>query len=170
MIKKEILEEAGMFRPGQLMANDLDMWFRIAYRFPAIGYIAEPLAIYHMTVPQSISQKYRQFEIKRDLFKRHLKLSAEHNRLDAFEPCVRRAITSWIRAMLFENKPRQIRELIAEFGELLTLRFKIIVRALLIFPRATAVTCHAISKVVRALNLRKNVMRRPAKPRKTNRD
>lgn len=170
VIKKEILKKAGMFRLGQLMANDLDMWLRIAYRWPAIGYIAEPLAIYHMTVSQSISHKYRQFEIKRDLFRRHLKLAAEHNRLDALEPWVGSSVTSWIRAMLFENRPQQIGELIAEFGALLSLRFKIIVRALLLFPRATAITCHAISRVVRVLSLRKNVMRRPQPPQKTDKN
>jgi len=145
VIKKDILKNAGLFRVGQLMANDLDMWFRIAYRRPVIGFIPKPLAIYHMTVSQSISQKYRQFEIKRDLFRRHLKLAAEHNRLDVFKICVGRAVTSWIRGLLFENRPGHIRELMAEFDKLLTRRFKMIIGALLIFPRATAVICHGIS-------------------------
>jgi len=167
LIQKEVLQEVGMFRLGQLMANDLDMWFRIAYRWPVIGFISRPLAIYHMTVPQSISQKYKQFEITRDLIKRHLKLAAEYSRLDAFKPCMSRMVTSWIRRLLFENRPGHIRELMAEFDELLTRSFKIIIRLLLIFPRATAVTCHMISRVVRALHLRRQVMRQPPPPQKT---
>ena len=167
LIKKKILQQAGMFRVGQLMANDIDMWFRIAYRWPVIGFISKPLAVYHMTIPQSISQKCRQFEIKRDLFRRHLKLAAEHNRLDVFKICVGRAVTSWIRSLLFENRPGHIRQLMAEFDELLTRRFKMIIGALLIFPRATAVICHMISRVVRVLHLRRHVMRRPLPPQKT---
>ncbi len=161
LIKKSILQEAGLFRPGQLMANDLDLWYRIAYRWPRIGFISQPLATYHMVIPQSISDKHKQTEHLVEFTKRHLELSAEFGRDDAYKSFAEHAVTSWIRGLIFENKPADIRRLLEEFGELLTFRFKAIIRLLLIWPGTTAMICHFISRIVRALNLRKTIMRRP---------
>jgi len=161
LIKKSVLQEAGLFRPGQPMANDLDLWYRIAYRRPRIGFIPQPLATYHMVIPQSISCKHKQTEYAIEFIKRHLELSAEYGRLDAYKAFAGYAVTSWIRGLIFEDKPEEIRRLLEEFEELLTFRLKMIVRLLLICPGATAMICHFISRIVRALNLRKTIMRRP---------
>jgi len=167
LIRKEVLKEVGMFQTDLYIAEDTDLWFRIACRRPRIGFVAEPLAIYHMTTAQSLMQKHRRLKFQTDLIKSHLTLAAEYGRLDAFKPCVVRAVSSHIRGLLFENRPSEIRRLLDRFGELLTRRFKIIIRLLLIFPRATAILCHGISKVVRALNLRREAVRRPGQIRKT---
>ncbi len=97
LIKKEVLEQAGMFQPGLHIAEDTDLWFRIACRRPQIGYVAEPLAIYHMTTAASLMQKHRQLKFQSDLIERQLQFASEHGRLDAFKPCVGRAVSSQIR-------------------------------------------------------------------------
>lgn len=167
MIKKEVLQEAGMFRPGQLLANDIDLWFRIAYQWPRIGFISRPLAIYHMTVPQSITKKYQKQQRLRELVGRHLKLSADYGRREAFEHCAGHMVTGWIRGLIFENRPEDIGVLTEEFGELLGRRFRMLIRFLMISPKTTAIICHLISKVVRALGLRRQAVHRPKQIRKT---
>jgi cellulose synthase/poly-beta-1,6-N-acetylglucosamine synthase-like glycosyltransferase len=167
LIKKEVLQEAGMFDANLHIAEDTDLWFRIACRRPQIGYVSEPLAVYHMTTAASLMQKHKQLKFQSDLVARQLQFASEHGRLDAFKPCVGRAVSSHIRGLLFENRPAEIRRLLDQFDELLTQRFKIIIRLLLVFPRATAVLCHGISKVVRALNLRKETVRKPGQIRET---
>lgn len=161
LIRKEILQEAGMFQPELHIAEDTDLWFRIACRRPQIGYVTEPLAVYHMTTASSLMQKHRRLRFQSGLIEQQLQFASEHGRLDAFKPYVGRAVSSYIRGLLFENRPDEIRRLLDRFGELLTRRFKIIIRLLLVFPRATAILCHCISKVVRTLNLRKQAVRRP---------
>ena len=170
LIKKEVLQEVGMFRAGLHIAEDTDLWFRIACRWPRIGFVVEPLAIYHMTTAESLMKKHRLLKFQSDLIERQLQFASEHGRLDAFKPCVGRAVSSHIRGLLFENKPAEIRRLLDRFGELLALRFKIIIRLLLVFPRTTALLCHGISKVVRAFNLRKETVRKPGQIRKTSED
>lgn len=170
LIKKKVLQEAGMFQAGLHIAEDTDLWFRIACRWPRIGFIAEPMAIYHMTTAGSLMQKHRRLKFQTDLVSRHLAFAAECGRLDAFGPCVGRSVSSYIRGLLFENRPAEIRELTEKFGELLTRRFKTVVCLLLVFPWATAVTCHVISTIVRTLHLRPEAVRRPGQIRKTSGD
>ena len=161
LIKKSVLKDVGGFQVGQHIGEDTDLWFRIACRWPSIGYINQPLATYHMNVNESLTQKQDRLEFLSDMLKRHLKLSAEYNKLKVYKPHAVYAVTSWIRGLVFENKPAEIRRLLGEFEELLTFRFKTIIRLLLICPSATAMICHIISRIVRALNLRKTIMRRP---------
>ncbi|MHC4951910.1 MAG: glycosyltransferase family 2 protein, partial [Planctomycetota bacterium] len=92
LIRKDVLVEAGLFRPGQPRMNDEDMWFRIAYRYPRAGYMTTPLAIYHRGVSDSTVKTHNHPEIVIELIKRHLKLAEEQNRLDAFRD-VARSIT-----------------------------------------------------------------------------
>ena len=167
LIKKEVLQEAQLFDTDLHIAEDTDLWFRIACRRPQIGYVAEPLAVYHMTTAASLMQKHKQLKFQSDLIERQLQFASEHARLDAFKPCVGRAVSSHIRGLLFENRPAEIHRLLERFGELLTPRFKIIIRLLVVFPRATAAVCHSISKIVRALHLRREAVRRPGQIRKT---
>ena len=161
LIKKEIMEQAGMFRAGQLLANDLDMWFRIAYRQGRIGFIPEPLAVYHLNIPHSITETHKDIDLLCELIERHLHLSREHGRGSAFIPCASHMVCSRIRGMLFENDPTAITKLLNKFGYLARPRFRVLVRILMIFPGLTAKVCHMISHIVRFFNLRRQVVRRP---------
>lgn len=160
VIRKDVLEECGMFRPGQLMANDLDMWWRIAYSHPKMGYNSEPLAIYHSHVEGSITQKHRDPKILLDLIARHIKLATDCNQIDRFEPLVSSLVTLWIRGMLFKADKKNIRYLLKNYGYLLNPSFKILVTILMVFPRLTAFACRTISKVIRTFNLRKKTILR----------
>ena len=166
LIKKEVIEQAGMFRTGQLLANDLDMWFRIAYRHWRLGFIPEPLAVYHLSIPHSITETHKNIDLLCDLIERHLHLSREHGRSSAFIPCASQMVCSWIRGMLFENDPETITKLLNKFGSLIRPRFRMVVRTLIIFPGLTARVCHWISHIVRFFNLRRQVIRRPVRSRK----
>ncbi len=171
LVKRSILQDVGLFQASMFHGQeDTDLWWRIAYQYPEIGFNTEPLAIYHMNVSQSLTQHRLPHDIYIELIERHLKLSAEHKRDDVFKVNVGRFTHSRIRGLLFEDRPAEIHRLLDQFGELLTLRFKVIIRLLMVFPRATAVLCHAISKIVRALNLRKEAVRQPGQIRKTSGD
>ena len=165
MIKKSALLKAGMFTPGQVMANDIDTWFRVAYLYPKIGFLPEPVATYHMYVPMSITKTFTSMDIRADLLSRHLKLAAEHNRTDALAPAAAHMVTFWIRALFFYDRPDQVKRLMGEFGNLLTARFKLLTNILMLQPTLTAKTCHLISKIVRKLNLRKKIISQPQKPK-----
>ncbi|MFC1782233.1 glycosyltransferase family 2 protein [Planctomycetota bacterium] len=163
LIKRSVLHEAGLFRESLNSGEDLDMWWRIAYRWPQIGYVTEPVAIYHLGTPESLSQSYFDLELYQNLIKRHLELSAQQNRREDFEQCAAFTIRRWIRGMLFYKRGDDIRRLMEQFDQLLPEGYKKTMRILTMFPGATAGVCRAISRVVRLFNLRRGVFRPPKK-------
>ena len=161
IIKRDVLIDAGMFRVGQKRFNDMDTWWRIAYREPKIGFVCRPMAIYHLNIEDSISQKNRSADIYRDLIRRHIKLADEHNKLDEFRLCAAHVLQGWIRSMLFDGRKDDIRSLINEFDELFMPCYKIFIKILTAFPKTTALCCHTISRIVRTLRLRRHLVRKP---------
>ncbi len=135
IIKKEAIDEAGMFQVGLPRMNDLDMWFRIAYRKAQIGFIAEPLAIYHMGVPGSIIKKHKDAQIVCDLMDQHLALAQQHGCLDEFRKCARGIFGHWIGILLRERDGKDVRRILREYSYLFPGHFKRTTYVKSIFPR-----------------------------------
>jgi len=159
VIRRSALMKTGLFRNEQAKANDLDMWWRLAYRYPEIGYATNPSAIYHMVVPESITQGYFPVELYCELIGRHRLLAAEYGRGDVFERFASTILHRWMRAMLFDARSIDIREMLNQFEELLPAYYRMIMLTLTAFPKTTARGCHIISRIVRALNLRRKITR-----------
>ena len=99
IIKREVLLEAGLFLAGLQRMNDLDVWFRIAFRHSEIGYIAKPLAIYHTEIPDSIVNKHVHEKFVCETVDRLLELAAEHGRSVDFEGCAVSMVRFWIGSL-----------------------------------------------------------------------
>jgi len=161
VIRRSALMEAGLFLVGQARFNDLDLWLRLAYRQPEIGYATAPSAVYHMDTPDSIAQGHFPVELYCEFISRHCRLAAEHGRCDAFERFASTILRRWMRAMLFDARGGDVREMMYRFDNLLPAYYKMIMRLLTAFPRTTAGGCHMISRIVRTLHLRSKVVRKP---------
>lgn len=162
LIKKCVFQEVGLFQIGLQHSEDVDLWWRIVYRYQTIGYVAEPLAICHLNTPGSLSQGLRPKTIFTDLLRRHLKLATSYGQLEIFQPLARFMITHWLRNALFDaSNAQNIRCILKEFGWLLPWRFKTIIRTLMLCPGITAWACCLISRICRRYNLRGFVGRRP---------
>lgn len=153
LIQKRVLIEAGLFRPGQPRMNDEDMWFRIAYRYPRVGYITQPLAVYHRGTPDSIVKKHNRPEIVIELIHRHLKLAEEQGRLDAFRPVASSITKMWIHWSWQDQRAFQIRLLLKELGFLLPFRYKLALYILTIFPGLTLTLMPLLRKINKILKI-----------------
>jgi glycosyltransferase involved in cell wall biosynthesis len=79
LIHREVFNELGVFDPCLVRCDDLDLWWRITYRYPKIGYLSEPLVVVHLDVEVTASTKTR-LEHKRGpraggFITKHLKLA-----------------------------------------------------------------------------------------------
>jgi len=123
MVLRKALIKAGLFRMGQLRAQDTDMWFRIAYKWPTIGFISQPLAVYHAQIPKSITKVHKESKIIGDLVERHFELSRQLGKLEDFRPCGIQMLQTWMRELVEEDRREEILELTDRFEELFSKRF-----------------------------------------------
>jgi glycosyltransferase involved in cell wall biosynthesis len=154
IVKRDVLKEAGLFRPEQLRFNDEDMWWRIAYRHPVIGYTPKPLAIYHMYVADSITKKYEVPKSLNQLIANHIKIASECGKLEQFKPCAERMLRYWIHQYWFDERIMHIREMTDRFGRVLPPLYKLALRLLTICPRATSACMPVLSRMNKILRLR----------------
>ena len=57
IVKRSVFAEVGYMDPALRTTEDVDMWLRIALRYPQIAYCAKPTAIYHIEVENSLSSR-----------------------------------------------------------------------------------------------------------------
>ena len=161
LIRKDALIKAGLFCTELPMANDIDMWLRVAYLYPKIGFVPQPLAVYHLGIADSIVRRHRKLPIYTDFIRRHIALAEEHNKPEQFRPCAAVAMKRWIRGLLFEARSREIREMIDTFPQFFSPAYRAFIKIATAFPRTTAMGCHILSGIVRILRLRGRAVRKP---------
>jgi glycosyltransferase involved in cell wall biosynthesis len=161
LIRKNVLLEAGLFPVNLRVAEDIDLWWRIAYRYPQIGFVPQPLALYHLGTPQSGSKQHTEVSLYSNFIRCHLDLSEHFHRTTALEPAVKKMLRLWIRGMLFDARGRDIRQLLKEFHTLYPGWYRMWMTFLMAFPFATASVCRGISRVVRMFHLRRRVVAPP---------
>ena len=169
VVRRDALKEAGLFRDGLPNAEDTDMWFRLAMRCPQVGYIPQPIAVYHLHksgIGSNCGPTREKLEIICDLVEQNLKLAENCNRQDKFRPCATSYLRRLIRSCLFDHKlAPDIKKIPARFQDLFHPGYKSMIAILTRFPRVTATLLHLISRIVRILNLRRRVVPRPARSR-----
>ncbi|MEN6309516.1 MAG: glycosyltransferase [Anaerohalosphaeraceae bacterium] len=163
LVRKDVLGRAGCFDETLVCAEDIDLWWKIAYLYPRCGYLAEPLAIYHLSTVDSLTKKDYPADFYIQLISRHWALSKQNNRQEAFKPAASKMLRLWIRGMLFDARGGDIRRLISEFPAFYSFGYKVCIYMLTLFPGLTAGCCRLISKVVRTLHLRRRLVAPPKK-------
>jgi len=153
IIKRSALIEAGLFQPGMLRYNDEDMWLRLAYRWPQIGYTSKPLAIYHLRTGPSITARHTSPQFLSDLLGRHLQLATQAGRLEQFKPWLVYNLRHWIHIYLFDERIIHIRRLVVQFDKLLPSYYKSALRLLTIAPRITLACMPVLSLINRFFRL-----------------
>jgi len=159
IIKREALLEAGLFLPGQPRFNDEDMWFRIAYRWGPMGYLTEPLAIYHTNVPQSLTRKHHPLSNFCGFAQRHLILADKTERAESARTCIAAMLKHWIRDAIIRCEGKEARNAIKRFAGLLPMRFKIRMYLRSLAPRTSLMLIGAAGRV-KLLILKKSITRK----------
>jgi len=162
VVHREIFEKIGRF--SALYCADIDMWLRIAYRFPQIGYVLQPLAIMHLDVQNVRAANLRLASKRgvevRELVARHLKLSQGEGCLDEFKSYAKTVLRNSLRTTLFHGLKDDARDCVAKFPDMFSWYIRYAVVLLTVFPRLTSGLMRTISYLRRALGLKREVTRR----------
>ncbi len=161
VIRKSVFEQVGNFQPDLSLGEDVDLWLRIAYRYPAVGFSAEPLAVYHLSSEDSLMKKSRSENHYADFIQRHLDLAQQAAVSEAFQPAASFIAKRWIRGLLFEDGKSEIRAIIKRFPGLFSGFYRKIVYLLTVCPHVSTGVFRVVSKIVRTLKLRRHVTSPP---------
>lgn len=153
VVRKSVLRQTGLFRVGQLWAQDTDMFLRIAYTNPKIGFLPEPLAVYYADIPGCVTLKNKGRITQRcDFLDRHLAIADRQGRLNDFESCARAVLANWIRSILASDPTADLTQIAERFAGLLPRALKTEIRLRMKYPRLAP-------KVLRAYFMIKNTLR-----------
>lgn len=154
LINKKVLIEAGLFESGLSMGEDQDMWFRIAFLYPKIGYISKPLAVYHMNISGSATQKFSEPEYVINLLNRQLQHARECNCLTRFEPCARHMLYFYLHKYLHDKRIKSIRSIINQFDYLLPAGYINRMKILTLWPQLTLWCLPILKKINKYVRLK----------------
>ena len=163
LIQKKTIQEAGLFDPNLRQMEDLDLWWRIAYQNPAMGYLPEPVAVYHLEIEGSLIQSKTNYAACRGIIKTHLDRSRQMDCARQVRACSAMMLKCWMRSMLFDARGEEVRKTLIEFETLFSAPYKSMMRLLAWKPEWTAVGLQIISRVVRTLKIRRQLTRKPPK-------
>lgn len=164
LVHREVFEHAGLFDSCWLLCADFDMWWRIAYHFPAIGYLPEPLATVHLDVLDTAAKASRitskRGEDARNLVARHLKLADEQAALAQFTPLAKKVLKKSLAATIYYGFKDDARATVAQFPGLFPWYWRLGTYLLTVFPKVTAVAARVLASLGRKLRLERRVTRR----------
>ncbi len=163
LIQKKVFSETGGFQAGLQMAEDMDMWFRIACRHPRVGFSPEPLAVYHLSTKSSLMKTQKNAAVYAAFMERHAEFARQGGVLDDFLPAAGAVMRLWIRGMLFEGRKDQIRRLLRQFPQCFSVRYRGTIYSLTVFPSLTVSVLRMLSKIIRTLKLRRRAVPKPSK-------
>ena len=163
LIKKSVLEEMELFREDLRKMEDIDLFWKIARSHPKIGYVSQPIAIYHLEVAGSLIQGPTDYADYRDVLRKHLDASKGTANELFVTNCSRTMLKRWIRSMLFDKQADEIRQMLHSFTDILSAGYILIIDALTVCPTLTAFLLRSLSFVIRRLKIRRTLTRKPGK-------
>ncbi len=122
MIARQVFDQVGLFREGLRFAEDIEMWWRIAYRWPQFGFVCEPLVLYHQFRPDSLTvatQDDEKVRVMCELFDEHLELAGRHGCYDGVRGFVDRNIRRFVSQYYQAGELAKMRQLLKRYRRLL---------------------------------------------------
>ncbi|MHC4926392.1 MAG: glycosyltransferase family 2 protein [Planctomycetota bacterium] len=162
LVKKDVLLEAGLFRQGQTRAGDMDMWWRIAFRYPQFGYVHKPLAVYHLGIPGCASVTFNNWRIYSDMIERNLREAEHCGRLETFRPAATYMLRKWLRSMLFDGQKEGIRFMLKQFNCFLSPGYRFLMWLLTCYPALTVKCLKLSSRIIRQMPVNRKLVRPPS--------
>ena len=164
VIHKTVFERVGLFDSCWLLCADLDMWWRIAYEFPQIGYVPQPLGVMHLGELDVVATKRhlagKRGDDARRLIAKHLGLAAEHGRTPQFIPVARRILKQSLAATIYHGFKTDARTTAKQFRQILGRRWLALTYLSTVFPGLTTSLLRSAAALARILNLDRQVTRR----------
>ena len=134
IVRKDVFDKAGMFVVNTSHGEDTDMWFRIAFHWPQIGYITEPLAVYDATVQGSLADAdaaLAEMQVRIFLL---ADMAKKHNCYDDVKPCLTQLLQNEISILFQRKRYFEIRTLMLTHSDYLPKRYRTEINLCTMYP------------------------------------
>jgi len=138
LIRREVLEEAGGFRPGLHYGEDLDLCLTISWKHPRIGFFPQPVAVHHIDRPEGLCQRQsmvQHMEILRRIFDRHLPQALTAGVSGELQDVVRNIVQDHMAILLDEGRRVEMWRIYFLYRDLLPRRYFLHMEMLGLMPR-----------------------------------
>ena len=164
VIRRDIFDEVGLFAEDLRRPEDIDMWSRIAFKYPKMGYVTQATAIVHLDLVHAEQDKLR-IESKRGvderkMVERNLQRAKEYGQLRNFKPFASMYLKERLKEMIFHGHKSDVRDTVMKFGELFPLYWRVGAYVLTIFPKLSIALINAGAYIAHLIGLEKRVTRR----------
>jgi len=127
VIKRKIIERMGFFCTDLHFVEDIDMFLNIAYQWPQLGYVREPLGIYHCGLEGSFTRELsirEKLKWEFALFDRHLKLSREQNQPQIMKDFVAVCLKKRMLNIYILNHRDIVRDILSKYRNTLSWKYR----------------------------------------------
>jgi glycosyltransferase involved in cell wall biosynthesis len=165
IVHKTTFDELGVFDSCWKRGADQDMWWRIAYRYPRIGFVSRPLSIMHLDVQSGVNKELA-LEGKRGkeamaLVARHLELARQTDNLKQFIPFARSYLFRVLLGAIYHGFKSEARSMACEFRILFPKGTRMMTYCLTLFPKPTSALLRTLYSIYYKLyGSRKELSRR----------
>ncbi len=164
LVHRSVFDDVGIFETGWPLAADFDMWWRIAYRHPRLGYIPEPLALMNLgdLDPTGIRRHLRgkRGDEARRLVRKHLELSRQERAEERFYPMARKVLHESLAATLYHGFKSDARETVRDFPQFFRRYERWGAYVLTTCPPLTVGAARAAAYLAHTLGIERHVTRR----------
>lgn len=164
MVRKSVFENVGMYEAGWLRIADQDMWWRIAHKYPNIGFLAEPLTVFQLDLQSGLgSQLAMKDTIRMDarrLVQKHLILAKEAGDEELFKAFAVKFVKRILRTTLYNGYKQETRETLKLFPDMFRWHERTVAFILSTVPWLTSFLMRSISNMINYLHLNKELTRR----------
>lgn len=165
LIQREVILAVGGFRKIVSPAEDVDLWFRVGLRYPKVGYVIEPTAVYYLSRAGSLMVDHRsrsKLAVNQRVLLDTYREAEGLGMADRFRPAGELMARGLIRGCLFESAAAtDVKEFVKAVSFLLPSWYAAMVTAALRMPELTAWGLRLVSKIVRVLKLRRRIVSPP---------
>ncbi|MCF7957214.1 MAG: glycosyltransferase [Phycisphaerae bacterium] len=126
MIHREVFHSSGMFREDVSYGEDLDLCLNISYHWPEIGFVRQPVAIYHWQRPGSLT--FGRLENRIDglikVYDVHLELAKKYGVVDDLIVLICGMVKNCLLIMYQGDQNVGVGRLLAQYGRFLPFRWR----------------------------------------------
>lgn len=164
IVHRDVFAQVGAFDSCWALCADFDLWWRITYRFPRIGYLPQPLGIMHLDALGVAAARYhlagKSGDDARRLIEKHLQLAEANGMLAEFTPLARKVLRKSLATNVFHGLKADARKTISQFPALLPRFVRLAAYFATVFPKPTSALMRTLVYLAYRLGLRRDVSRR----------